>query len=48
MSALDDKIDELYALPLADFTAARNALAKTLKGDEAAAVKRLEKPSVVA
>lgn len=48
MSALDDKIDELYALPLADFTAARNTLAKTLKGDEAAAVKRLEKPSVVA
>jgi hypothetical protein len=48
VSALDDSIDELYGLPLADFTAARNALAKTLKGDEAAAVKRLEKPSVVA
>ena len=48
MSDLDDRIDELYALPLSDFTAARNALAKTLKGDDAARVKRLEKPSVVA
>jgi hypothetical protein len=48
LSALDDRIDELYALPLPEFTAARNALAKTLKGDEAATVKRLEKPSVVA
>jgi hypothetical protein len=48
VSAIDDRIDELYALPLAEFTAARNALAKTLKGDDAAAVKRLEKPSVVA
>lgn len=48
MSALDQKIDELYALPLAEFTAARNTLAKSLKGDDAARVKRLEKPSVVA
>ena len=48
MSDLDDRIDQLYALPLAEFTAARNALAKALKGAEAAAVKRLEKPSVVA
>ena len=48
MSALEQKIDELYALPLAEFTAARNTLAKSLKGDDAARVKRLEKPSVVA
>ena len=48
MSDLDDRIDELYGLPLAEFTASRNALAKTLKGEEAAAIKRLEKPSVVA
>ena len=48
MSALEQKIDELYALPLAEFTAARNTLAKSLKGDDAARVKRLEKPSIVA
>jgi hypothetical protein len=48
MSALDTQIDDLYARPLAEFTASRNALAKTLKGDEASQVKRLEKPSVVA
>lgn len=47
MSALDDRIDELYALPLADFTAARNALAKSIRGPEGAQVKRLEKPTVV-
>ena len=46
MSALDAAIDELYGLPLSAFTAARNALAKSLKGDEAARVKRLEKPAV--
>ncbi len=34
MSALDAKIDDLYRLPLSEFTGARNALAKTLKGDE--------------
>jgi len=48
VSALEQKIDELYALPLGEFTAARNTLAKSLKGDDAARVKRLEKPSVVA
>lgn len=46
MKALDRAIDDLYSLPLAAFTAARNALARTLKGDEAARVKRLEKPSL--
>ncbi len=43
----DRKVDELYQLPLSEFTTARNALAKTLKGEEAARVKRLEKPTLV-
>lgn len=47
MSALETRIDALYALPLADFTAARNALATSLTGDERPRVKRLEKPTVV-
>jgi hypothetical protein len=45
-------IDDLFQLPLSEFTAARNALAATLKasgrGDEAAAVKALPKPPVSA
>jgi hypothetical protein len=45
--ALDTQIDELYELPLGEFTAARNALAKTLTGADASRVKRLEKPTVV-
>jgi hypothetical protein len=45
--ALDQQIDELYQLPLGEFTAARNALAKTLSGADASRVKRLEKPTVV-
>lgn len=44
--------DELYALPLEEFTAARNALAKEVgrQGDKAAAaeIKRLPKPSKTA
>ena len=48
VDALEPQIDALYALPLAEFTAARNALAKTLKGDTAARVKRLEKSAAVA
>jgi hypothetical protein len=40
--------DDLYRVPLAEFTAARNALARTLKGDEARTVKALNKPAVVA
>ena len=43
--------DELYALPVADFTAARDAHAKELKAsdkDLAARVKALRKPSVAA
>src|SRR5262249_33240852 len=47
VSALDDRIDDLYKLPLAEFTPARNALAKTLEGDEAKNVKALSKPTVV-
>jgi hypothetical protein len=44
---LESRLDELYQLPLAEFTAARNALAKTLTGAEAARVKALPKPTVV-
>ncbi|MEQ1912869.1 MAG: hypothetical protein ABMA15_28900, partial [Vicinamibacterales bacterium] len=47
-STIESQIDALYALPLTEFTAARNVLAKTLKGDAAARVKKLEKPGVVA
>jgi hypothetical protein len=46
-SPLESAIDELYQLPLAGFTAARNALARTLKGAEAKQVKQLPKPTVV-
>jgi hypothetical protein len=46
-SDLDARIDALYQRPLPEFTAARNALAKTLPRDEAAQVKRLAKPTVV-
>jgi hypothetical protein len=45
-------IDDLFKLPLAEFTAARNALAASLKaagrGDDADAVKALAKPSLSA
>jgi hypothetical protein len=44
---LESEIDRLYQLPLSEFTAGRNALAKTLKGTEAARVKALPKPTVV-
>ena len=47
MSALDAKIDDLYRLPLSEFTGARNVLAKALTGDEAKRVRTLEKPTVV-
>jgi hypothetical protein len=42
---LDEQIDALYQLPLDEFTAARNALAKE-SGD--AAVKKIEKPNLPA
>ncbi len=47
MSALEQQIDDLYQQPLNDFTAARNALAKTLSKDDAKRVKALAKPTVV-
>jgi hypothetical protein len=49
---LDAQLDALYATPLAEFTAARNALAKSLDAagwkDDAARVKALKKPSASA
>ena len=49
---LDDEIDALFRLPLAEFTGARNALASRLKKDgranDAERVKLLTKPSVSA
>jgi hypothetical protein len=41
----DDRIDQLYQLPLEEFTAARNALAKET-GD--GSIKKLEKPNLAA
>lgn len=43
---LDSQIDELYRLPLEEFTSARNALAKTLSGADKRRVASLVKPSV--
>jgi len=45
---LESEIDRLYQLPPGEFTAARNALAKTLDGDAARPLKALSKPSVPA
>lgn len=45
-SKLESQIDDLYKLPLDEFTKARNALAKTLAGDGKKAVASLVKPSV--
>jgi hypothetical protein len=47
VAEVDDQIDDLYKLPLAEFTPARNALAKSLGGDAAKRVKSLAKPNVV-
>jgi hypothetical protein len=44
---LETDIDRLYQLPLEEFTAARNTLARTA-GDEAADVRQLAKPSIAA
>ena len=43
---LDADADELYKLPLDEFTKARNSLAKTLSGSDKKAVASLAKPSV--
>ncbi|HET9787557.1 MAG TPA: hypothetical protein VFP47_10510, partial [Pyrinomonadaceae bacterium] len=49
---LDDELDTLFKLPLAEFTSARNTLAARLKktghGDEAVLVQALAKPSISA
>jgi hypothetical protein len=49
---LDAQLDALYAAPIAEFTSARNALAKSLdaarRKDDAARVKALKKPSASA
>jgi hypothetical protein len=42
------QIDDLFQLPLAEFTRARNALVKTLRGADATHVRTLAKPTVVA
>ena len=43
MTAVHEQIDGLYRLPLDEFTAARNALAKSLGGDQAKEVRALVK-----
>ena len=45
--SLDRDIDELYKASLDDFVRARDVLAKSLSGPDAARVKRLPKPTVV-
>jgi len=46
---VSDPLDELYELPLAEFTGARNELAAAAADpDEAARIRALAKPSVVA
>lgn len=48
MATIDDDIDALYRLPLGEFTAARNALAKKTGGEEGARIRKLEKASTPA
>ncbi len=43
---LEPQIDDLYTLPLDEFTKARNALAKTLSGNDKKAIASLVKPSL--
>jgi hypothetical protein len=47
VAPIDPRIDELYRLPPDEFVPARTALAKTLTGADAKAVKGLVKPTVV-
>jgi hypothetical protein len=47
VAKLDQEIDALYQALPAEFTASRNALAKTLTGEPARQVKTLKKPTVV-
>jgi len=46
-NSLDEQIDQLYQLPLDEFTPARNALAKGA-GSRASEIQRLEKPNAAA
>lgn len=52
ITSTSDRIDQLYGLTPGEFTAARNALAKELRGeghrDEAAQVARLRRPTIAA
>jgi hypothetical protein len=52
VSGVDAVLDDLYGLPLEEFTAARNAASNELRkqglADEAAQIKALKKPSVAA
>ena len=45
-SDLERRIDELFALPLEEFTKKKNALAKELSGKDRKQIKALVKPSV--
>jgi hypothetical protein len=45
---IDQAIARLYQLPLGEFTPARNALAKQVRGADAARVRTLQKPTVPA
>jgi hypothetical protein len=47
MTTPDGSIDALYQLPLSEFTAARNALAKTATGAAAKDLRALPKPTVL-
>ena len=46
--SVENEIDRLYQLPLSDFTAARNALAKEVGGGDAARIRTLPKPPITA
>ena len=48
MPSLEDEIDDLYKLPLTEFTGARNALVKRVRGADATHVRKLEKPTALA
>jgi hypothetical protein len=47
MAKLDDEIDQLYRLPLSEFTKARDELAKKFEKDKAR-IRQLQKPNVAA
>lgn len=45
---IEGEIDRLYQLPLGEFTSARNALVKQLRGADASRVRQLAKPNIPA